>query len=303
MTRTDDARAWGEFWKREGGGQQGGGCLPAAHAMIEQVQRRAWSGFAATLPKNARVLDLASGDGRVMRWLLAARRDLKLTGCDRAPELPQAPKGTKLRPGIAMEDLPFRNAQFHAVVSQFGFEYATLERAAQELSRVLVAKGHVGLLTHRRDGVILAHNLARRDQILWVLEERKVIELAKNHLGLRSAGIGGVPEGILQCIRDGAERYGAQSAAWEIPEAVRRSLLMGARDHPASVAQLLDTIAQRARNELSRIASLEQACARTADEIGLTGALEQAGLRELSREVLSVVDGRSIADFRMLEKT
>ena len=64
--------AWDRFWAddRQTGG---GGCLPSADNRIEQVQAEAWRAFAVELPKHARVLDLGTGDGRVMRWMIEAR--------------------------------------------------------------------------------------------------------------------------------------------------------------------------------------------------------------------------------------
>ncbi len=301
MNTQDDTRAWGDFWKQNVSGSQTGGCLPTAYAPIEEVQKRAWAGFAKALPKGARVIDLATGDGRVMRWLLAVRRDVKAVGCDRAPELPAGPKGTKMRAGVSMEKLPFRDGQFHAVTSQFGFEYSELSAAAHEMARVLAPGGVVGLLTHRQDGPILAHNLARRDQIAWALKEHDVIGIAKKHLKLRALGVGGSPDTLEAICREGAQRFGPQSVAWEIPEAVRRSLMMGANDTSANVAHLLDTIAERAQNELGRIASLERACAQTADDKAFRSALSKAGLTEGSREALSAKTYYSpFADFRIL---
>ena len=110
--------AWGEFWARQQAGS-GGGCLPDGWRGIDAVQRRAWQTFAETLPDHAAILDLATGDGRVMRWMLEARPDLHCSGVDLAPPRPPAKEGAKVHPGVAMEDLPFEAAAFDAVVSQF----------------------------------------------------------------------------------------------------------------------------------------------------------------------------------------
>ena len=71
--------AWGDFWAGQTD-QGGGGCLAGRWRIIDEAQRRAWQEFARLLPANANVLDLATGDGRVMGWLLGARKGLKLQG-------------------------------------------------------------------------------------------------------------------------------------------------------------------------------------------------------------------------------
>jgi hypothetical protein len=163
--------AWVDFWARNQASGDGGGCLPSAWERIVSAQVPVWQRFAARLPRKARVLDLATGDGRVMRWLLSQRRDLKLTGVDMAPELPAAPKGTKVRSGVRMEALPFGDDQFVAATSQFGFEYGDVPKAAAALTRVLAPDAMIGIMTHRADGPILAHNLKRKQQIEWAVEE------------------------------------------------------------------------------------------------------------------------------------
>jgi len=221
-----------------------------------------------------------------------------------APELPDPPRGTKARTGIMMEALPFPDGRFGAVISQFGFEYGSTVDAASEICRVLVAGGSVGLMTHRQDGPILVQNLSRRSQIRWALEERGLVDLAKKSLQLRASGLATVPAAISAAPDEGARLYGQGSAAWEIAEAVRQTLVLGKRDHPANVARLLDTISAKASNELGRIASLEAACSRTAAADEFIHAIEVGGLTQKEiRAVREPINGSAFADFRTLTKS
>ena len=303
MTEQHDA-AWKDFWADQGGtARRTTGCLPERWHGIEEVQRGVWQGFAASLPRGAALLDLATGNGKVMGWCLAKRRDLKPVGVDLAPHVPQPPRGAKVRPGTAMEKLPFPDGKFAAVVSQFGFEYGDVAQVAREIARVLTPDGVVALMTHRIDGPILAYNRQRREQIRWVLEEKDLPAIAKRGLALRGMGLGPVPPPVAEAPAEGARLYGSDSAAWEIAEAIRRCLAMGARDHPANVAGLIDTIVAKARNEVGRIDSLEQACQTTDDADGLESALLGAGLKEIS--VTAVDEARSdraFADFRIIRR-
>ena len=302
-TRRDHSDAWGAFWSANRDGGQDGGCLPARWQPIDTAQRKVWGSFARRLPKGARVLDLATGDGRVMGWLLKARGDLKLVGVDLAPELPPPSRGTKVKPGVAMERLPFPDGRFGAVVSQFGFEYGDVAAAARELGRVVRPGGSVGLMMHRGDGPILSHNLARAEQIGWALDERRLAAEATRALAARAHGLAVVPQSIAAAPAEGARLFGQGSAGWEIAEAIRRCLVMGARDHPANVARLIDTIVARAGNERGRIASLEAACATADDHAALAATFEAVRLDEISVEdVTEAETGKPFATFRTLRR-
>lgn len=298
----DSERAWNDFWaQQEKNG--GGGCLPDGWSGIDAVQQGAWNEFARHLPRPCRLLDLATGDGRVMQWLMRSRRDLKLVGVDLAPTLPAPPRGAKVKTGVAMEHLPFPDARFDAITSQFGFEYGQVEQVAREIARVLSPRGIAGLMTHRIDGPILAHNHRRRAQIEWALHEQGLIAIAKQSLRLRGNGVAIIPVQIMQAVAEGARRFGPQSAAWEIPEAIRRTLVLGARDHPANVAATLDAITDRAANEIGRIRSLADACSTAADVQRLAQAFDAAGLKAIA--VTPLVEGESkqpFADFRLLHR-
>lgn len=290
--------AWGDFWADNATGTDGGGCLPAGWRGIDAAQRAAWCEFGDQLPRKARVLDLATGDGRVMAWLLTRKPDIKAIGVDLAPVLPPAPPGTKNRAGLAMENLPFPHAQFDAVVSQFGFEYGNVEETALQIAQVLKPDGTVGLMTHRADGPILAHNIQRRKQIRWVSDELGLFDKALGSLRLRATGIAAVPEEFAQAPADGARQFGQGSVAWEISEAIRQTLQLGLRDHPQNVAQLLQKIRAKAENELGRIDSLERACHVADDRKRLTDAFSEAGL--VHNEPAKIVERateRSFADF------
>ncbi|HAU22851.1 MAG TPA: hypothetical protein DCS24_09730 [Erythrobacter sp.] len=294
-------KAWSDFWARNRQSGQDGGCLPAKWQGIDAQQRAAWYRFAQLLPRNARVIDIATGDGRVMAWMLSKRRDLKLQGVDMAPELPDPPKGTKFRAGTTMESLPFPEGKFAAAASQFGFEYGDVALAAAELARVVAKGGKIALMTHRIDGPILEHNLRRREQINWVFETQDLFATAKRSLAARSAGLQLLAPKIKHCPAEGARLFGQGSAAWEISEAIRRTMIMGARQHSVHVAQTLDMIADQARNEIGRIASLEAACKQTSDETKFLQALEKGGLKQSSIEAVVEADSsQPFADFRIL---
>lgn len=304
MATSQSQDAWSDFWalnskasSNQGAGGEGGGCLPQRWAAIEQAQQAAWFGFVDGLPKDARVLDLATGDGRVMRWMLSKRTDLSLTGIDLAPSLPMPPKGTETRGGIAMEELPFADSEFQAVVSQFGFEYGDVSRVTAEIARVLSTNGKVGLMVHRGDGPILEHNRQRQRELLWGLKEKGVARKVKSALKAGPTGIDRAANMANKIAEQGAAKFGQQSPAWEIPEAIRRSCLMGRQAGVGSIIETITMIEGHAKNELGRINSLAGAC-KTADARGvITDAFAAHGLALQETHSICEPSGRELADF------
>lgn len=304
MATSESQDPWGDFWalnsKGQTQGQQGGdagGCLPQRWAAIEQAQQAAWHGFVGDLMSDARVLDLATGDGRVLRWMLGARTDLELIGIDLAPKLPMPPKGTETRGGIPMEQLPFEDGQFQAVSSQFGFEYGDVTKVSAEIARVLSPGGKVGLMVHRGDGPILEHNQTRRNELLWALKEKAVARKVKAALKSGAAGIDRAAKIAGKVAEQGAQKYGQSSPAWEIPEAIRRSCLMGRQAGVGSIIETIGIIEGHAKNELGRIKSLAGAC-KTADERGkIVAAFGAHGLNLQATLPIREPSGRELADF------
>lgn len=291
-----EAEVWGDFWADEAG-REPGGCLPGRWAGIENAQKAIWHEFIGDLEEGARVLDLATGDGRVLRWMGDSRPDLVRVGIDIAPELPPPPPGIEIHTGVAMHKLPFEDDSFAVVVSQFGFEYGDVRKTAREIVRVLAPGGKVGLLVHRGDGPILKHNRKRRSELLWALRERGV---ARKVRAILDEGPDAIPKAVAlaaKVARQGNAKYGPNSPAWEIPEAIRRSCVMGQRAGVGSIVETVSAIETRARNELGRIQSLASACA-TADARGrIVKAFAAGGLGAGETRSVTEPSGRVLADF------
>ncbi len=296
----DDAKSWGDFWannadKTDGEGPSG--CLPERWSAIEDAQKAAWSGFIADLTEGARILDLATGDGRVLRWMRDERGDLSLTGIDLAPTLPPAPNGTETRGSVAMEDLPFEDNAFDAVVSQFGFEYGDSAKVAAEIARVLSPGGKVALMVHRGDGPILEHNRNRAAAIDWAIEQTNVTGAVSKALQTPGAGPAIAAQVAAALAKLGASKFGETSPAWEIPEALRRACLMGESQGTASILETMEVIKERAENEIGRINSLARACVTADARDNLVEAFAANGHSLAATNEVSEPSGRAFADF------
>ena len=247
--------AWDRFWAddRQTGG---GGCLPSADNRIEQVQAEAWRAFAVELPKHARVLDLGTGDGRVMRWMIEARRDLKPVGVDYAEQIPPAPRGCRSRGGVRIEALPFGDSTFDALTSQFGIEYADTDAAVAELARVLRPGGHYRLIIHRAEGPLVRHNLARLEGLEWAAGASGALPNARRLVEARAVANLPTPPSFAQLVSEGRSRFGRGSAAEEFTMAVLQTLEGSRGGPPREALEALDELERLAEDEESRIRHL-----------------------------------------------
>ena len=167
MTFHDRARireAWTAFWQDPASGQQ---CIRGAPDVTHAL-RAHWSSFAASLSPGARVLDLGCGAGAAAGALVAARRDLRVTGVDFAMVPAASDARITLVSDTAMEQLPFEDGSFDAAVSQFGFEYGRTHKTARQLARVLAPGAPFAFIVHHAGSSVVAANRARLKAIRTV---------------------------------------------------------------------------------------------------------------------------------------
>ena len=287
MTDTNDIAVWDRFWQTQEGGEAGG-CLPDGWRGIEEAQKCAWREFAAVSATDSDVLDLATGDGRVLSWIGELHESARLVGVDSAGSLPPGTASMQLLAATPIENLPFEPRSFDLVTSQFGFEYSRVEETAREIARVLRPDGRAGLLMHRGDGPILAHNLGRAEAIRWIADSQKLFDRARQAARAGAQFYQGFIAHCRNAAAEGATAFGKESAAWEIAAAIGQAFQMEQRHRSGALRETIEAIAAQAHNELDRIASLERACAVADDKPRLAKAFAAAGLM--------VSDSRTVAE-------
>ncbi|GGA68048.1 hypothetical protein GCM10011521_02730 [Arenimonas soli] len=152
--------AWSAYWAT--GGLHS--CVGSFDGNYSGAIGAFWRGVFTDLPDGpVRALDLATGNGALPRLLWehrAGRPGLEVDAVDLARLAPAwldpgQHAGLRFHSGVAMEHLPFPDASFDLVTSQYGFEYAHREAALAEALRVLRPGGRLALVMHHAGSVLV----------------------------------------------------------------------------------------------------------------------------------------------------
>lgn len=297
MSATPSRRdSWSRYWA--GGALHS--CAGSFAGDYDDAIGAWWRGCFAALAPGARVLDLATGNGALPRLLIATRpaADVEIDAVDLADVRPAwiaslAPAWqgrVRIAGGVAAEMLPFADASFELVVSQYGLEYTDLARSCAELQRVARPAGRIALLLHHRESLPVRLGIAETTHCDWLLASGGLLDRARRLLPFLARLA--TPAGVASVQRDPQ----AAKARERLNEAMR-SLEARAATAPApdllyetqaAIGQLLGSTAQigerAARDRLEAIADgLQQARLRQA-ELG-AHALDRAGVDALAERL------------------
>lgn len=167
--------AWQDFWKSG----RVASCVPREGANRAELDAW-WREFFAACPDGSRILDIATGNGIVLRLAAAlaseSARRFELTGVDLAPidpnrDVAESPlAAARFLGGTPAERLPFDAGDFDVVVSQYGLEYADLERALAEATRVAAPGARLNWLAHSPDSLVVRQNREQHGEIDFLLD-------------------------------------------------------------------------------------------------------------------------------------
>lgn len=155
VTAAEDTQAWKQFWEN----RQAVGEHQFRDPDTAAVLHRHWQEFFGSLqvqPAPMRLIDLASGEGEVVRLARASAlvADLACFSVDIALGASHLAAQEAAIPVVAnCNALPFPEGSFDLVVSQFGLEYAGPE-AFSEAGRLVARGGRFHALVHCKGGQV-----------------------------------------------------------------------------------------------------------------------------------------------------
>jgi len=270
-------------------------CISAGSPEDAKQLAEYWVRFGRTLPKGARLIDLATGNGAVPFALAQAGLDLRITAVDQAYIDPrrylkaaQRLQGVRFLGGTDLREAPALGGPYDAVTSQFGLEYLPADRRPAVVARLLSRGGHYQFLMHHAASEVVAPASRDLEELAVLLE----------------------PGGLLATLRAFSERStSAQSLADRAKEYLGRqgrktrrlsgqviTAVQTSREAHGSGAEACFDMAtetfHRVAAERERLRQLTQAALTEAGAASLTAGLGAAGLVVDRLEPFHVGGGR-----------
>jgi SAM-dependent methyltransferase len=292
-----DGGIWDRYWQYD----RIASCFDGAGARnYDEAIAGGWRAFFALLPERARILDLCTGNGAAA--LIAAEvgriegKAFEIVGVDQADIDP--PAFVTRQPddyaaihflgGTAVETLPFADESFDAVISQYGIEYADLDRAVAEAARVLAPGGRIRFVVHAAEGIVAEGARAM---------------IADADLLIDTIDLAGAAGRCFERVSAAERGAGAPSAATkrradESFAAFQDALAQTARHVPAAAdrlmvkhsgAVLLDTFERRARFDVDQLLA-------KAAEVGAEIGAHRGRLVALVTAALDAKGAEALAD-------
>ncbi|HIY71798.1 MAG TPA: class I SAM-dependent methyltransferase [Candidatus Luteimonas excrementigallinarum] len=158
----DRALAWSNYW-RHGALHS----LPTSYrGNYEGEIRHFWAGVLAETHAGQKLLDIGTGNGALplLTWELRSTRSPAMDAVDIADVAPawlsdlpsEQQNRIRFHASTRAEHLPFADACFDLVCSQYGFEYTDTAAASMEAARVLRPGGTLALVMHHSDSQLAA---------------------------------------------------------------------------------------------------------------------------------------------------
>lgn len=258
-------------------------CVPTAGCARVPAAERLWATFAASLPRPASVLDLATGNGIVPLQLLSARPDLDITAADRAGIDPlhnldnaDSLAGVHFLAGVDLADPATQLGRFDAVTSQFGIEYLPVDARVSAVVRHLVPGGRFCLLMHHSGSAIVQPRQADIEELDLLLgtsgPAAAAARFARQELDAAELE-------TLTFKYMNADLRRTRRLSGQIVQGIDRLLRVFEKGNGYTARQLAGELERRAHAERERLQQLEAAALDADSAAAFEAALKTGGLR------------------------
>jgi ubiquinone/menaquinone biosynthesis C-methylase UbiE len=125
-----------------------------------------WLKFSNSLKNDDKILDIGTGNGALIQLIQQnSKNRFRFVGIDQAQVNEQVVKqlDCEIHANVQAEHLPFNEAYFDAVITQFALEYSDLALSIPELFRVLKPGGAYQIVCHELDSDIVKPNISILD--------------------------------------------------------------------------------------------------------------------------------------------
>lgn len=280
-----------------------------------------WRAFFDTLPQGASILDLCTGNGAVAVMAAEASRrggkDFRIVAVDSADINPclyvkshrDELAGIEFQPATPAECLPWPDACFDAVVSQFGVEYSDLSQSMSEIARVVAPAGKARLFLHAAEGDVVQRSNLAITEIDFLLYEADLAGKAQHCLRAASATERKLDRSASSLCAASASRAAFHEALRETgqriatstdPAVLRNSgkMLDALYQHRgqydlAQMIGIVEGIRTEWRNHRGRLAAQVEAAVTRDQRTELASRLERSGATKI-KEADQVVSGALI---------
>ena len=232
--------------------------------------REFWDRQFSTLNRNARIVDLATGNGPVA--LLAAeysakhRKHFRIDALDKVPIDPERDipkqyhvrkwlKDIRFQGNVPNENTGLESQCADLVTSSYGFEYGDLDASANEAARLLKPGGHIAIIAHHASSVTANEARENLEQIRLLDKERMLFLAGKV---VDSMGFCASMRGMIRNIFPAKERFAETRSGTETPHkrkyspAAGRILRLRTGAH-ADALNKLDNAISRALDQAERL--------------------------------------------------
>lgn len=225
-----------------------------------------WDCRIAGIPPDARILDVATGNGALPLRIWQSRGDaVHVDAIDFASPAPgwhhpDTHPRIWFHGSVDMTALPFEAASFDIVCSQYGIEYGLRPGALDEALRVLRRSGRLWLVLHHAGSELVDVARAEEAAYNWLLEEGGLLSVASRMAhwlavarsgGMLPAAAGDARQEYNRLLREWGVRHGqgrARGLAMDVVQAMHAALGLASQGR---VVEAQDALA-RYRGDLAR---------------------------------------------------